>query len=310
MTVETAPSPESVGSPSVWRQVRTWVINPWARPRFLTVFTWFYIIWCLIPVLIAIQFGFNDGRSRTAWQGFSLRWYFDDPDLSVWNDPSLRQALFQSLKLAAGTMLVATPLGVALAIGLARWRGRAAKPANFLMLFPLITPEIVMGVALFLVFVYLFQVVQLGTTAQVLGHITFTISYVVIIVRSRLFAIGPEYEEAAMDLGASPMQSLRLVLLPMLAPAIWASLAIAFAISIDDFVISYFLRGEASTETIPTRLYSGLRLAPSPALNALATILLAFSMVAITLAGLFLRRNRRREGRKGSAVEDLARLDI
>jgi spermidine/putrescine transport system permease protein len=310
MTVETARSPEPVESPSVWLQVRTWVINPWARPRFLTAFTWFYIIWCLIPVLIAIQFGFNDGRSRTAWQGFSLRWYFDDPDLSVWNDPSLRQALFQSLKLAGGTMLVATPLGVALAIGLARWRGRAAKPANFLMLFPLITPEIVMGVSLFLVFVYLFQVVQLGTTAQVLGHITFTISYVVIIVRSRLFAIGPEYEEAAMDLGASPMQSLRLVLLPMLAPAIWASLAIAFAISIDDFVISYFLRGESSSETIPTRLYSGLRLAPSPALNALATILLAFSMIAVTFAGLILRQNRRREGRKGSAVEDLARLDI
>jgi len=310
MTVETARSPKSVGSPSVWRQVRTWVINPWARPRFLTVFTWFYIIWCLIPVLIAIQFGFNDGRSRTAWQGFSLRWYLHDPDLSVWNDPSLRGALFQSLKLAAGTMLVATPLGVALAIGLARWRGRAAKPANFLMLFPLVTPEIVMGVALFLVFVYLFQVVQLGTTAQVLGHITFTISYVVIVVRGRLFAIGPDYEEAAMDLGASPTQALRLVLLPMLAPAIWASLAIAFAISIDDFVISYFLRGEASTETIPTRLYSGLRLAPSPALNALATILLAFSMLAVAIAGIFLRRVRRREGRKGSAVEELARLDI
>jgi spermidine/putrescine transport system permease protein len=96
----------------------------------------------------------------------------------------------------------------------------------------------------------------------------------------------------------------------MLAPAIWASLAIAFALSIDDFVISYFLRAEASTETIPTRLYSGLRLAPSPALNALATILLCFSMLAITFAGLFFRRSRRREGRKGSGVEELARLDI
>jgi len=310
MSVDLAQSTESVDTPTVWRRARSWITNPWGRPRFLTGFTWLYIIWCLIPVLIAIQFGFNDGRSRTAWQGFSFRWYFNDPDLSVWNDPSLRQALFQSLKLAVGTMLVATPLGVALAIGLARWRGRAAKPANFLMLFPLITPEIVMGVALFLVFAYLFQVVALGTPAQLLGHITFTISYVVIIVRGRLFAIGPEYEEAAMDLGASPTQALRLVLLPMLAPAIWASLAIAFALSIDDFVISYFLRAEASTETIPTRLYSGLRLAPSPALNALATILLAFSMVAVTFAGLFLRRMRRREGRKGSAVEDLARLEI
>jgi spermidine/putrescine transport system permease protein len=310
MSVGLARSPESIETPTAWQRLRTWITNPWARPRFLTAFTWIYIIWCIIPVLIAVQFGFNDGRSRTAWQGFSLRWYFDDPDLSVWNDPSLRGALFQSLKLAAGTMLVATPLGVALAIGLARWRGRAAKPANFLMLFPLVTPEIVMGVALFLVFIYLFQIVHLGTTAQVLGHITFTISYVVIVVRGRLFAIGPDYEEAALDLGASPTQALRLVLLPMLAPAIWASLAIAFAISIDDFVISYFLRGEASTETIPTRLYSGLRLAPSPALNALASILLAFSMLAVVLAGIFLRRVRRREGRKGSAVEELARLDI
>jgi spermidine/putrescine transport system permease protein len=310
VSVDVARQPESVETQSAWRRVRTWIANPWGRPRFLTGFTWLYIIWCLIPVIIAIQFGFNDGRSRTAWQGFSLRWYFHDPDLSVWNDPSLRSALFQSLKLAVGTMLFATPLGVALAIGLARWRGRASKPANFLMLFPLITPEIVMGVALFLVFVYLFQVVALGTPAQILGHITFTISYVVIVVRGRLFAIGPDYEEAAMDLGASPTQALRLVLLPMLAPAIWASLAIAFAISIDDFVISYFLRGESTSETIPTRLYSGLRLAPSPALNALASILLAFSMLAITAAGLFLRRLRRREGRKGSGVEELARLDI
>jgi spermidine/putrescine transport system permease protein len=310
MSVDVSRPPESISAPTAWQRLRAWIANPWGRPRFLTVFTWLYITWCIIPVLIAVQFGFNEGRSRTAWQGFSFRWYFDDPDLSVWNDPSLRQALYQSLKLAVGTMLVATPLGVALAIGLARWRGRAAKPANFLMLFPLITPEIVMGVSLFLVFVYLFQVVQLGTTAQVLGHITFTISYVVIVVRGRLFAIGPDYEEAAMDLGASPTQALRLVLLPMLAPAIWASLAIAFALSIDDFVISYFLRAEASTETIPTRLYSGLRLAPSPALNALATILLAFSMLAVTFAGLFLRRSRRREGRKGSAVEELARLDI
>jgi len=310
MSVDVVRPPEAVETPTAWQRLRSWIANPWGRPRFLTGITWLYIIWCIIPVIIAVQFGFNDGRSRTAWQGFSFRWYFDDPDLSVWNDPSLRGALFQSLKLAAGTMLIATPLGVALAIGLARWRGRAAKPANFLMLFPLITPEIVMGAALFLTFVYLFQVVQLGTVAQILGHITFTISYVVIVVRGRLFAIGPDYEEAAMDLGASPTQALRMVLFPMLAPAIWASLAIAFAISIDDFVISYFLRGGASTETIPTRLYSGLRLAPSPALNALASLLLAFSMLAITAAGLFLRRLRRREGRKGSGVEELARLDI
>jgi spermidine/putrescine transport system permease protein len=268
------------------------------------------VLWSLVPVAVAVLFGFNDGRSRSTWQGFSLRWYFQDPDLSVLHDPSLRDALLQSLKLAGLTMLIATPLGVALAIGLARWRGRGTRPANFLMLFPLVTPEIVMGVSLFLVFVYLFGFIQLGTQAQLLGHVTFTVSYVVIVVRGRLFAIGREYEEAAMDLGASQWQAIRMVLLPMLAPAIWASLMIAFAISIDDFVITAFLMGDQSSATIPVKLYSAARAAPSPALNALASILLFASMLAISIALLVMRRSRRKEGAEGSAVEDFARLEI
>lgn len=291
-------------------RARAWWKNPWGKPRFLRLFTWAYVAWSLLPVAIAIQFGFNDGRSRTAWQGFSLRWYTGDPDRSVWHDPALRDALLQSLKLAGITMLIATPIGVLLAIGLARWRGRGAKPANMLMLFPLVTPEIVMGVSLFLIFTSLFTFVDLGTEAQALGHITFTISYVVIIVRGRLFAIGRDYEEAAMDLGASPSQAMRMVLFPMLAPAIFSSLAIAFAISIDDFVISAFLQGGQSSATIPVRLYSAARQAPTPALNALASLLLFGSMVAIVAAGLILKRFRKKEGTEGSAVEDLANFDI
>jgi spermidine/putrescine transport system permease protein len=291
-------------------RLKVWWSNPWGKPRFLVLFTIAYILWSLVPVAIAVQFGFNAGRSRSAWQGFSLRWYFQDPNLSVLHDPSLRAALVQSLQLAALTMLIATPLGVALAIGLARWTGWGARPANFLMLFPLVTPEIVMGVALFLVFVHLFGFVRLGTMAQVLGHVTFTVSYVVIVVRGRLFSVGREYEEAAMDLGASRWQALRTVLLPMLAPAIWASLMVAFAISIDDFVISAFLMGDASSTTIPVKLYSAARLAPSPALNALASILLFASMLAIAIAILVMRRSRKKEGAEGSAVEDFARLDL
>ena len=284
--------------------------NPWGKPRFLRLFVFGYILWSLVPVLIAVQFGFNEGRSRSAWQGFSLRWYVGDPDLSVATDPSLRLALMQSLKLAGLTMLVATPLGVALALGLARWRGRGSKPSNFLMLFPLVTPEIVMGVSLFLVFVYLFDFVALGTPAQALGHVTFTLSYVVIVVRGRLFAIGRDYEEAAMDLGASPWQALRMVLLPLLMPAIAAALMVAFAISIDDFVISMFLTSDFRSATIPVRLYSAARLAPTPALNALASILLFASMLAIALAVGALRRAKKRQEMGGSAVEDFARLEI
>ncbi|MEX0946305.1 MAG: ABC transporter permease subunit, partial [Acidimicrobiia bacterium] len=208
--------------------VRTVLANPWGRPRLLRLVTIGYVLWSIVPVLVAIQFSFNAGRSRTVWQGFSLRWYLTDA-ASVARDDSLRLALTQSVRLAFLTMLVATPLGVALALGLARWRGRGARAAGFLMLVPLVTPEIVMGVALFMVFSNLYDFVSFGTFAQFLGHVTFSLSFVVIIVRGRLFAIGRDYEEAAQDLGASPAQALRRVLLPLLAPAIFSSLAIVFA---------------------------------------------------------------------------------
>ena len=290
--------------------LRRRVSNPWGKPRLLRLFVFAYILWSLVPVLIAVQFGFNDGRSRSAWQGFSLRWYTGDPDLSIVHDETLRLSLLQSLKLAGLTMLIATPLGVALAMGLARWRGRGSKPSNFLMLFPLVTPEIVMGVSLFLVFDSLFDFVSFGTQAQTLGHVTFTLSYVVIVVRGRLFAIGRDYEDAAMDLGASPWQALRMVLLPLLMPAIAAALMVAFAISIDDFVISAFLSSDFRSATIPVRLYSAARLAPTPALNALASVLLFSSMLAIALAVAALRRAKKRQDKGGSAVEDFARLDL
>lgn len=289
--------------------VRELVSNPWGKPRLLRIWTLAYIVWSIVPVLVAIQFSFNAGRSRSTWQGFSLRWYLTDP-ASVARDESLMLALTQSIRLAALTMIVATPIGVALAIGLARWRGRGARPAGFLMLVPLVTPEIVMGVALFLVFANLYDFVPFGTWAQLLGHVTFSISFVVIIVRGRLFAIGRDYEEAAMDLGASPTEAMRRVLFPLLAPAIMASFAIVFAVSIDDFVISQFLAGGADSITIPVRLYSGARLAPPPSLNALASILLVATLTSVSIAGLILSRYAKRENTGETAVTSLTRLDL
>jgi spermidine/putrescine transport system permease protein len=309
VTAGTAPAPVADPTESTGVTRRRWLSNPWGTPRLLWVITIAYILWSIVPVIIAIQFSFNSGRSRSVWQGFSLRWYFED-NASVLKDPSLRLALIQSVKLAVLTMVVATPIGVALAIGLARWRGRLSRASNALMLFPLITPEIVMGVALFFVFNDLYGFVPLGTWAQFLGHVTFTISFVVIIVRGRLFAIGRQYEEAAMDLGASPWEATRRVLLPLLKPAIFAGFAIAFALSIDDFVISQFLSLDAASVTIPVRLYSGARLAPPPSLNALATVLLVLTMLAVVTAALVLRAYNRREGGHDSAAESLSRLDI
>lgn len=290
--------------------IRGWFANPWCKPRFLRVFTWVYVAWSIVPVLIAVQFSFNAGRSRSSFQGFSLQWWEGIFVKGSENyDETLLPALIQSLRLAFFTMPIATVLGVGLALGLARWRGRGSGTANFLMLFPLVTPEIVMGVSLFFIFVNLYDWIPLGTQAQVVGHVTFSISYVVIVTRGRLFAIGREYEEAAMDLGASSAGAIRRVLLPLLAPAVFASSFIVFAISIDDFVISRYLCIEGCT-TIPIKIYSAARNAGSPSLNALATIMMALSLLAITFSIIIQKVFIKKQEGGRSAVEDFARLEI
>ena len=267
----------------------TWLRNPWGKPRFLPVLTVAYIVWSILPVGIAILFAFNDGRSRTTWQGFSPRWFTGQTG-SVLHDPALQGALKHTLVLAVLCVLVATPIGVALALGLQRWRGRGSGTVNTLMLLPLVTPEIVMGVALLLLFLQVLPGLGLGTTAQAIGQVTFTLSYVVVIVRGRLVSIGPEYEEAAADLGAPPRDQLFRVLLPLLAPAIVASAAVVFALSIDDFVVTQYLSSDASTTTVSMLLYAQGRGAPTPALNALATVALLITLATLTLAYLVYRK--------------------
>ena len=276
--------------------------NPWRRPYVLATVTWLYIMWSLLPVLIAVQFSFNDGRSRSTWQGFSTQWYCC-AEGSVGEDPSLLLALQNSLVLGAATVLVATPLGVMLAMGLTRWRSRSSKVANGIALVPLVTPELVVGSALYLVMVNLYQFVPLGRPAMLLGHVTFSVSYVLVVVRSRLLAIGGDFEEAGQDLGASPLQAIRTILVPLLMPSIFASAMLVFATSLDDFVVSQFLFGDASNVTVPIKLYNAVRSAPTPALNALATLLLIASFVALILAYVGLRARRR--GAR-SALEEIA----
>jgi spermidine/putrescine transport system permease protein len=262
------------------------------RFRPLAIVTWLYVLWSLVPVVVAARISFNSGRSRSAFQSLSWRWYLDDPT-SVWRNDELQTALFNSLRLAGLCMLVAVPLGVTMAVGLQRWRGRASRQANNLMLLPLVTPEIVIGVALFLVFTQVYTGVPRGFTTMLLGHVTFTVSYVVIIVRGRLVSIGVQFEEAARDLGATRLQAMRMVLLPQLGPAIFASAMVTFATSIDDFVISSFLSTGAGTETVPIKIYSTARASATPNVNALATVMLVVTLVAITLTSVLLRRWRK-----------------
>jgi spermidine/putrescine transport system permease protein len=190
-----------------------------------------------------------------------------------------------------------------LAMGLARWRSRTSKVANGIALVPLVTPELVLGSALYLVMVNLYQFVPLGRPAMLLGHVTFSVSYVLVVVRARLLAIGGDFEEAAQDLGASPLQAIRTIMIPLLMPSIFASAMLVFATSLDDFVVSQFLFGDASNVTVPIKLYNAVRSAPTPALNALATLLLVASFLALIFAYVGLRARRRGSG---SALEDLA----
>jgi spermidine/putrescine transport system permease protein len=274
--------------------LRNRLSNPWAETRFLWVVGIAYVAWTLLPIAEAVLFSFNKGRSITRWEGFSLRWYVSDPTGSVLHDPALQHALIQSLKLASLTVVVTLPLGVAFALALHGRRGPASATQNFLMMFSFVTPELILAVSLFLLVVNAFRSIGLGTEAQLIGLAVLSVAYPVVIVRARLLSLGSSYEEAAADLGASPIRTLGRVTLPLLGPSIFASGAIVFAIVLDDFVIVNQLSKDASTQTVSMAIYGAARTGPTPASNAIGTLMLVTSTIVIVIAVLVQRRMARR----------------
>lgn len=277
------------------------------RAPWLATLTGLYLFWSLAPVLIAVLFSFNAGRSRTEWQGFSFQWYFGEPDRSVWADQALQTALVHTFRLGILVTLIAVPLGTLMALGLDRWRGRLPQGASFLVMLSFVLPEILLAIALLFVATAVNEVfttpVQLGTMGQVIGLVTFQLSYPVIIVRARLLTIGHQYEEAAVDLGASPTESLRRVLLPLAWPAILASAVLVFADVIDDFVLVRYLSGGSTTEPVSVKIYNTARAAPTPALNAIATLVLVASLLAVLLGYLAYRRMTRGEDQRTVGID-------
>ncbi|MEY2939693.1 MAG: hypothetical protein RIS58_680 [Actinomycetota bacterium] len=279
--------------------------------RLLPALVWGYVVWSLLPVVIAVAFSFNDGRSRSVWQGFSFRWWFGDPYGSVFHDTAMRQSIVNSLVLAISTMVIVVPLGITLAIGAHRIRGKSSTAVQGLTSVPLVTPEIVVGAALLITFTRLLSGIPLGYPAQVLGNVTFSVASVVVIVRARLVSIGSSFEDAARDLGATRLQAVRFVLMPMLWPSIMASLVVVFATVIDDFVITSFLSAGVDSQTVPLRIYSSVRGGATPALNALATLLILTTLGALTLglAGMSVWKKRHGEpGGLRNALADITRM--
>ena len=257
------------------------------RPRFLRLYAVAIYLFLFVPIVVVVLFSFNSVKSLQSFQGFSLHWY--DVFLS---DPTYRESLFVSLRIATVTMIVATVIGTMLAIGLVRARTRWSPAANVLMMVPLIVPDLVAGISALLIFSQIG--IQLSIWTVTIAHITFSISYVTVVVRARLATMGDEVEQAAMDLGATRWQSVRLVLLPNLWPAIVAAGLLTFALSFDDFVISFFTTGE-DAQPLPVRIWSAIRFGVEPTINAVGTLMMVVSITAVVAAVLIPRLFGRKE---------------
>jgi len=302
-TASTKATPDAPATGPRWRP---W-LNPWRHPWFLEGFTWLYLVWSLVPIVVAVLFSFNNGRSQSAWQGFSWRWYFTDHTNSVLHNPQLHAAVIQTFRLSVLVTVIAVPLGVAFALGINRWRGPIPMTFNFVMILSYVVPELIFGVSMFIVFTTLFSTVHLGTLAEVLGLVTWNVSWPAIVVQARLVTIGRQYEEAAADLGANQFQVMRRVLVPLLAPAIFASAVLVFSGVIDDFVIVDLLSSSAGNTPMSVIIYSTQHGGNGgPALNALGSIMLAMSLIIVVLGYVGYRLLTR--GERGGGLAALAAI--
>jgi ABC-type spermidine/putrescine transport system permease subunit II len=251
------------------------------KPALAVTVTVLFFAWLYLPILTVALFSFNDTKSLSAFSGFSTRWYVD-----FFNNAALIESLVASLGIALVASIGSLVLGTMLALGLERIRSRRGRVIGAITLLPLVTPEIVTGVAALLVFTGVG--LKLSLTTVVLAEITFSIAYVTVIVRGRLATLQLEVEEAARDLGCTPWQALRLVTLPALVPALIGSGLLVFALVFDDFVLAFFTTG-VDPQPLPVRIYSSIRFGVSPAINAVGTLMLAVSALLIVAALLLPR---------------------
>jgi putrescine transport system permease protein len=242
-----------------------------------------------VPVLLLVIYSFNESRLVTVWSGFSTKWYRE-----LLHNRQLLDAAWLSVRIAATNATFAVVLGTLAANALVRhgrFRGRGAF--ELLLTAPLVMPEVIIGLSLLLLFVAMDHAIGWphgrGFTTITIAHITFSMAYVAVVVRSRLSQMDRSLEEAAMDLGARPLKVYLAITLPLIAPALLSGWLLAFTLSLDDLVIASFVSGPGST-TLPMVVYSSVRMGVSPQINALASIIVLIVSVAVLIAGLSLRR--------------------
>jgi spermidine/putrescine transport system permease protein len=254
------------------------------RAEALTIYAALAFLYLLLPIAVVIAFSFNNpkGRFNFTWQGFTF-----DNWLHPFSYPGLGSAVQVSIEIALLSSLFATALGTAMALALVRYGFRGRGAINTLVFLPMTTPEIVLGASLLTLF--LNRNVATGFATILIAHIMFNISYVVVTVKARLVGFDRHLEEAAMDLGATPWVTFRKVTLPLILPGIMAAALIAFALSVDDFVITYFNAG--SETTFPLFVWGAARVAVPPQINVIGSMIFLVA-IALMFANIIIQRRR------------------
>jgi spermidine/putrescine transport system permease protein len=259
----------------------------WLREHAVNIVAGLVVFYLLLPIAVILLFSFNDpaGRYNYTWVGFTLEHW-----AHAFSRPELNEALVTSLKLAVLATVISTIVGTMMALALVRHQFLGRRAANFLIVIPMATPEVVMGAAL-LSFFLLLGTFSLGFETLLIAHVMFCISFVVVVVRSRLIGFDRSLEEAARDLGASSFETFRLVTLPLIMPGIFGAAMLAFALSIDDFVISNFNSG--TTVTFPLYIFGAAQRGIPVEVNVIAMILFFFTVAAMGFATWQQRRAER-----------------
>jgi spermidine/putrescine transport system permease protein len=254
------------------------------RGWFLPAYTAVVIGYLFLPIFVMILFGFNDirGRFNFTWQGFTLRWYRE-----LFSIGELSEALRNSAAIAAAATVIATALGTMIGLALTRYRFRGRSSTNLFVFLPLATPEVVLGASVLGLFVT--TQTQQGFLTVLLAHVMFNISFVVVTVKARTHGFNREWEEAAKDLGATPWVAFWKVTFPLIMPGVLAAAALAFALSIDDYVITSFVNGQ--TITFPLWVFGSSRFGVPPQVNVMGTIIFVVG-VGLALLNVALQRRR------------------
>jgi putrescine transport system permease protein len=244
-----------------------------------------------IPIVVLIIFSFNESQLVTVWTGFSTKWY-----TSLFDNTEILEAAWLSLKIAATSASFAVAIGTLAAIALTRFkRFRGRRLFSSLITAPLIMPEVITGLSLLLLFIALEKYIGWptvrGFNTVTIAHITLSLAYVTIIVRTRLSSFDMMLEEAALDLGARPAKVFLQITLPLIMPALLSGWLLAFTLSLDDLIIASFVSGPAAT-TLPMVIYSSIRLGVTPEINALATIIILLVTTGILGSALFMRKRK------------------